>query len=221
MLKINICNKMKLFAAGCVTFGAMGLRKINAWQRGVVLTFGKYNRVIHPGLNIIVPFAQSVKRVDVNDKVLLLPKQSLISRDKVTFFVDSSVRYQVTDPKKYVINVAADEFFDNNNPIEEMSQMALIKTLSSMTVNEILHELKKASENTTSDLKYIEEEWGVKIKDVQIKNISFDETMTRAMAVEAEKNAKGERNPKDRQITADYVAGDSKILNEAAIARFY
>jgi regulator of protease activity HflC (stomatin/prohibitin superfamily) len=80
-----------------------GLKVINQYQRGVVLTLGKFTGIRQPGLRIVIPIFQKMIRVDVRSTPIDVPKQEVITRDNVTAGVDAVVYFRVLDPAKAVL----------------------------------------------------------------------------------------------------------------------
>lgn len=80
-----------------------GLKVINQYQRGVVLTLGKFTGVRQPGLRVIIPIFQQMTRVDIRSTPIDVPKQEIITRDNVTAGVDAVVYFRVIDPAKAVL----------------------------------------------------------------------------------------------------------------------
>jgi regulator of protease activity HflC (stomatin/prohibitin superfamily) len=170
-------------------------------MRGIRLSFGKFDKVLEPGLNLNIPIYHKIYKVDIRESLVQLPKQFLVTGDGVTINVEASVQYKVVDPQKSMLNVSAVQ-----NSLVERSQMQLRNILSAMSVNDILHKRGDISQKIIADLKDLENDWGVKIISVQIKDISFDETMKRAMAITSE----AQRNAEAKIIHAN---ADLEIVN--------
>jgi regulator of protease activity HflC (stomatin/prohibitin superfamily) len=128
---------------------------VNAWEKGVRLGFGKYTATVESGLRLCIPVYHTVYKINMADRVQHLAKQSLISKDNVTFTIDSSVQYKVTDAKKSLLNVT-----NLDTMVIERCQMALRKVLSGLELNEILHDLEDTSTTIKASLQNLEEKWG-------------------------------------------------------------
>jgi len=176
-------------------------------QRGVKLNFGKYTQTLDPGIRLNLPFYHQIYKVNMADRVADMTKQSLISKDNVTFYIDSSVRYRVVDAKKSLLDVT-----NLSTMLMDICQMNLRKILGSLEINEILHDLGDVSSKIKNSLKILEDEWGITISSIQIKDISFDETMKRAMAVKAE----ADRNAEAKIINANADVQTAKIYGDAS-----
>lgn len=182
-------------------------RIIPSWENGVKLGFGKYIDTVEPGMRLNIPFYHRIYKVNMADRVQDMSKQSLISKDNVTFYIDSSIQYRVIDAKKAIICVT-----DLDSMLLDRCQMALRTILSRLEINEILHDLSDTSNKIKESLEFLEEQWGVEISSVQLKDISFDETMRRAMATKAE----ADRNAEAKIINANADIKTAQIYSEAA-----
>jgi regulator of protease activity HflC (stomatin/prohibitin superfamily) len=184
--------------------------------RGVRLAWGKFDSILSPGLNWDIPFYHKITTIGLSRHIIPLAKQKIICQDNVTIFVDSAVEYQIIDARKAIIDVS-----NIHHTILEKCQMKLSNELGSKKFNDIQGEKNTVSENITKDLAVLEEDWGVKIYNVQIKDISFEESMTRTMATQADAErqaaAKIIHAKADVQVAAEYEQA-SKIYKENPIS---
>lgn len=188
-----------------------GLKIINQYQRGVVLTLGKYTGTRQPGLRIVIPIIQRMIRVDVRSTPIDVPKQEVITKDNVTAAVDAIVYIRVVDPVKAVL--------ETTNYVYATSQFAQA-ALRDVTGNVELDDLLSKREDISQQIKEIvdkqTEHWGVDIENVRVQNIELPQDMKRAMAKQAE--AERERraniiNADGEMIAADNLAAAAKILS--------
>lgn len=180
---------------------------INQFDRGIRYSFGRFDRVLEPGIRLNFPFYHQVFKISTTDKVDQLHQLSLISSDNVTYKVDASVQYRVVNPEKAMNNV--DNYVKG---IHERSMMALRNTLSSKSINEVLQQSTTIQEKLLENLKDLEENWGVKVASIQFRDIKFDESMTRAMATRAE----ADRNAEAKIIQARADVQTAEEYNKAA-----
>jgi len=89
-----------------VIFGAMAVKIVNQYERGLVERWGKYHRLVEPGIQFIVPLMEGIKKVDMREQVMDVPPQEVITKDNVVVTVDAVIYYEVTDPIKVTYNVA-------------------------------------------------------------------------------------------------------------------
>ena len=177
-----------------VVFVLSGLKVVNQYERGVVLTLGKFSGLRQPGLQIIVSFFQRMLRVDIRTNTIDIPKQEVITKDNVTVNVDAVVYFRVSDAEKAVLEVA--------NYIYASSQFAQA-ALRDVTGNVELDSLLGKRDEVSAQIKEIvdvqTEKWGIDVESVKIQNIELPQDMKRAMA----KQAEAERERRAVIITAE------------------
>lgn len=158
-----------------------GIRIINQYERGIVLTLGRYSRTLSPGLKLMVPIVESMTKVDVRTTPMDVPKQEVITKDNVTVNVDAIVYFRVLDPKKAVL--------ETTNYIYATSSFAQT-ALRDVTGNFDLDELLSKRDEISSKIKEIvdiqTDKWGIDIESVKLQNIELPADMKRAMAKQAE-----------------------------------
>jgi regulator of protease activity HflC (stomatin/prohibitin superfamily) len=190
-----------------VLFVLSGLKVINQYQRGVVLTLGKFTSVRQPGLRIVIPIFQKMIRVDVRSTPIDVPKQEVITRDNVTAGVDAVVYFRVLDPAKAVL--------ETTNYVYATSQFAQA-ALRDITGNFELDELLSKREEAAGKIKEIVDaqtsQWGIDVENVKIQNIELPSDMKRAMA----KQAEAERERRSNIINAEGEKAAAETLAEAA-----
>jgi len=190
-----------------VIFVLSGLKVVNQYERGVVLTLGKYTGLREPGLQIVVPIFQRMIRVDVRTNTIDIPKQEVITKDNVTVNIDAVVYFKVVDAEKAVLAVT--------NFIYASSQFAQA-ALRDVTGNVELDSLLGKRDEISSQIKQIvdaqAEKWGIDIENVNLQNIELPQDMKRAMA----KQAEAERERRAVIITAEGEKASAKAVAEAA-----
>src|SRR5258708_15120107 len=157
------------------------LRVLNEYERGVMLTLGRFTGIKGPGVVLVFPFAQNMRKVDLRVIVLNVPKQDVITRDNVSVKVNAVVYFRVVDPSKAIIQVA--------NPYEATSQVAqttLRSVLGQHEMDDLLSQRDKLNADVQTILDQNTEAWGIKVSNVEIKDVDLDESMIRAMAKQAE-----------------------------------
>ncbi len=190
-----------------VIFVLSGLKVVNQYERGVVLTLGKFTGLRQPGLRIIVPIFQRMLRVDVRTNTIDIPKQEVITKDNVTVNVDAVVYFRVSDAEKAVLEVA--------NYIYASSQFAQA-ALRDVTGNVELDSLLGKRDEVSAQIKEIvdvqTDKWGIDVESVKIQNIELPQDMKRAMA----KQAEAERERRAVIITAEGEKAASAAVAAAA-----
>lgn len=190
-----------------VCFILSGLKIINQYEKGVVLTLGKFTGLREPGLRVVVPIFQRMIRIDVRTNTIDIPKQEVITKDNVTVNIDAVVYFKVVDAEKAVLAVT--------NFIYASSQFAQA-ALRDVTGNVELDSLLGKRDEISSQIKQIvdaqAEKWGIDIENVNLQNIELPQDMKRAMA----KQAEAERERRAVIITAEGEKASAKAVAEAA-----
>jgi regulator of protease activity HflC (stomatin/prohibitin superfamily) len=184
-----------------------GIKIVNQYERGVVLTLGKFTGVRQPGLRIVIPVIQRMIRVDVRSTPIDVPKQEIITRDNVTAGVDAVVYLRVIDPAKAVL--------ETTNYVYATSQFAQ-SALRDVTGNVELDDLLSKREAISEEIKKIvdaeTDKWGIDVENVKVQNIELPQDLKRAMA----KQAEAERDRRANIINADGEKLAAQNLADAA-----
>jgi regulator of protease activity HflC (stomatin/prohibitin superfamily) len=183
------------------------LRVLKEYERGVMFTLGRFTGVKGPGVRLVLPVFQQMKKVELRIVVLNVPKQDVISRDNVSVKVSAVVYFRIVDPEKAILQVT--------NPWEATSQLAQT-TLRSVCGQHEMDELLAQRDKLNAAIQQILDAntaaWGMKVSNVEIKDIDLDETMIRAMARQAE----AERGRRAKVIHAEGEKQAAQTLAEAA-----
>jgi len=185
------------------------IRIFREYERGVVFTLGRFSRVKGPGLVIIVPLIQQVVRVDLRTVVLEVPTQDVISRDNVSVKVSAVVYFRVVDPEKAIIQVA-----DFLNATSQLAQTMLRSVLGKHLLDEMLSERERLNLDIQQALDAQTDTWGIKVSNVEIKQVDLTESMIRAIARQAE--AERERRAKVIHAEGELQAAE-KLFQAASI----
>lgn len=184
-----------------------GIKIINQYERGVVLTLGKYTGTREPGLRYVIPIIQRLMRVDVRSTPIDVPKQEVITKDNVTVGVDAVVYFRVIDAPRAVL--------ETTNYIYATSQFAQA-ALRDVTGNVDMDDLLAKRDQISQEIKVIvdaeTDKWGIDVENVKIQNIELPQDMKRAMA----KQAEAERERRSNIINADGEKQAAQTLAEAA-----
>lgn len=183
------------------------VRILREYERGVVFTLGRFSGVKGPGLIVLVPFVQQLVRIDLRTIVLNIPSQDIISHDNVSVKVSAVLYFRVVDPDKAVIQV--ERYMDATS---QLAQTTLRSVLGKHDLDEMLSERDKLNADLQDILDRQTEGWGIKVANVEIKQVDIDESMVRAIARQAE----AERNRRARIINAEGEHQAAERLVEAA-----
>jgi regulator of protease activity HflC (stomatin/prohibitin superfamily) len=194
-----------------VAFGAalifLAVKVLNEYERGVVLTLGRYTGTKGPGIIFLVPIVQRMTRVDLRVKVMDVPPQDVISRDNVSVHVNAVVYFRVVEPDKSVLQVA--DFYQATS---QLAQTRLRSVLGQHELDEILSKRDSLNQSLQQILDEATDPWGIKITNVEIKDVDLNETMIRAIARQAE----AERERRAKVIHAEGELQAAEKLRDAA-----
>lgn len=190
-----------------VIFILSGLKVVNQYQRGVILTLGKYTGLKQPGLRIVIPIFQKMIRVDVRSTPIDIPKQEVITRDNVTANVDAVVYFRVLDAPKAVLETTNYVYATS-----QFAQAALRDVTGNFELDEILSKREEISEKIKEIVDAQTSQWGIDVENVKMQNIELPIDMKRAMA----KQAEAERERRSNVINAQGEKEAAKALSEAA-----
>ncbi|MBI3515512.1 MAG: slipin family protein [Proteobacteria bacterium] len=183
------------------------VRVMREYQRAVMFTLGRFTGVKGPGLILLVPYVQQMVRIDLRTIVLDIPSQDVISRDNVSVKVNAVLYFRVVDADKAVIQV--ENFMQATS---QLAQTTLRSVLGKHMLDEMLAERDKLNHDIQEILDAQTESWGVKVINVEIKQVDIDESMVRAIARQAE----AERTRRAKVINAEGEQQAAQKLVEAA-----
>lgn len=151
------------------------------WQKGIVLTLGKFSGVLNPGLNFIIPIIQSVIIVDMRIRTTDVARQEVITKDNIPMLVNTVVYFRVEDPVKAVIKIR-----DYAYAISQYTQGALRDVIGNHELDFVLTERERVSSDIKKIVDAETDEWGIDITSIKIQEIELPAEMKRAMAKQAE-----------------------------------
>jgi len=190
-----------------VVFLAGGVKVINQYERGVVLTLGRYSGLRDPGLRFVLPVFQKLIRVDVRSTPIDVPKQEVITKDNVTVGVDAVVYFRVIDAPKAVL-----ETTNYIYATSQFAQAALRDVAGNADMDELLSKRDVISQQIKEIVDSQTDQWGIDVENVKVQNIELPQDMKRAMA----KQAEAERERRSNIINADGEKQAAQTLAEAA-----
>ena len=186
---------------------ASAIKIVPEYERGVVFFLGRFQGVKGPGLVIIIPGIQQITRVDLRVITLDVPSQDVISRDNVTVHVNAVLYFRVVDPERAIIRVE-----DFEAATSQLAQTTLRSVLGKHDLDEMLSERDKLNNDIQEIIDAQTEEWGIKVANVEIKQVDLNESMIRAIGRQAE----AERERRAKVIHAEGELQASEKLVEAA-----
>ena len=183
------------------------IKILKEYERGVIFFLGRFYRVKGPGLIILIPFIQTMTKVDLRVIVMDVPTQDVISRDNVSVKVNAVIYFRIVDPEKAIIQVA--NVFEATS---QLSQTTLRSVLGQHELDDMLSERDKLNTDIQTILDKRTDNWGIKVANVEIKHVDLDESMIRAIAQQAE----AERARRAKVINAEGEKQAAAMLAEAA-----
>jgi regulator of protease activity HflC (stomatin/prohibitin superfamily) len=196
-----------LAAAGLVVL-ATSLRVITQYERGIVFRFGRVRGEPRgPGLTVIAPAADRLRKVNMQIITLPVPAQEGITRDNVTVKVDAVVYFRVFDPVRVAVDVQNYEA-----AIGQVAQASLRSIIGKSDLDDLLSNRERLNQGLELMIDSPAVDWGVHIDRVDIKDVALPESMKRSMSRQAE----AERERRSRVITAEGELQASEKLAEAA-----
>ncbi|MCR4723501.1 MAG: slipin family protein [Eubacteriales bacterium] len=186
------------------------IRQVNEYQRGVLFTFGRFTRIINPGLTVVLPVMQSMSKVDIRTKAVDVPQQDAITRDNVSVKVTAVVYYKVADAAKAILEVQ-----NYTYAVNQLALTTMRNIVGEVTLDELLSNREKISESLEQMLDRSTGIWGVKVENVEIKDIELPEEMKRVMArvaeAEREKEAVIRKSEGEKQAAVNLAEAANRL----------
>lgn len=196
-----------LFLVIVIALLAACIKVVNQYERGVVLTLGKFTGIREPGLRFLIPFIQTMRRVDVRSTPIDVPRQEVITKDNVTVGIDAVVYFRVVDPAKAVL-----ETVNYTYATSQFAQAALRDVAGAAEMDELLTNRESMSQKIKEIVDAETAVWGIDVENVKLQNIELPQDMKRAMA----KQAEAERERRAKIIAAEGEQMSAQKLGEAA-----
>jgi regulator of protease activity HflC (stomatin/prohibitin superfamily) len=185
-----------------------GVRIINQYERGVVFRLGKVQaHVREPGLRLIIPLIDQMRKVAIRIVTLPVDSQKVITKDNVSIDVAAVAYYQVADPTKAVIAIE-----NVTSAIYQIAQTTVRNIVGQSALDEVLSQTAKINDAVKAILDDTTEKWGIYVSAVELKDIQLPTSMQNAMAAEAQ----AEREKRAKIIAAEGEQLSAAKLGEAA-----
>jgi len=188
---------------GLLIYASAAIKIVSQFEKALVERFGRFHRMVGPGLRFIVPFIERLRPVDMREQVVDVPPQDVITADNVVVTVDAVVYYQATDPVKLKYNVA-----NFMLAATKLAQTNLRNVIGDLTLDEALTSRERINTQLRAILDEATDVWGTKVVRVEIQRIDPPPDVTEAM----HRQMKAER---DRRALVTEAEGDKR----AAILR--
>src|SRR3990167_8631904 len=204
-------NPLITIAIAILVIIILSIRQINQYERGVRFTLGKFTDIMDPGWRVVFPIFQMYRKVDMRVKAVDVPDQNAITKDNVSVAVNAVIYYKVSSAEKAIIEV--EDFF---YAISQYAQTTMRNIVGEVTLDELLSGREAIAERIKQIVDQETDAWGLKVNNVELKDIKLPETMERTIA----KQAEAEREKRAVIITsegelaaAENMAGAARILS--------
>lgn len=182
------------------------IKQIDEYERGVLFSFGKYKKTLTPGWKIVLPIIQSYKKVDIRTKVVDVPEQDAITRDNVSIRINAVVYYKIFDASMAILEV--ENFY---YAVSQLAQTTMRNAVGEVSLDELLSEREKISQKICEIIDKATDPWGIKVENVELKDVSLPEEMKRVIARVAEAE-------REKQAVITKSVGEIEASNNLAIA---
>ena len=189
------------------------IKQINQYEKGVKFTLGKYVGIMEPGWRLIWPVFQSYVKIDLRVKAVDVPNQEAITKDNISVGVNAVIYYKVQDANKAVLEV--ENFY---YAISQLAQTTMRNAVGQVDLDDLLSQRDRVSENIRKIIDDASDPWGIKVSNVELKDIVLPEEMKRVIGKQAE--AEREKRAmiikaEGEVVAADNMAKAAKRLSES------
>ena len=184
------------------------LKQVNQYERGVVLTMGRYSGIKEPGWRVIVPVFQRISKVDMRVKAVDVPDQKALTKDNVSVGINAVIYYKMVDAAKSVLNIENVHY-----AILQLAQTTMRNVVGEVTLDQLLAERSGISERIQAVVEKTCIEWGIDISNVELKDIVLSSDMERTIG----KVAEAERERKATIIQSEGEVMASENMAKAAL----
>ena len=189
------------------------IKQIDEYERGVKFTTGKFSEMMNPGWRLVFPVFQSYKKVDIRTKAVDVPEQEAITKDNVSVKINAVLYYKVFDASKAILAVENFRY-----AVSQLAQTTMRNVVGSVSLDELLSEREKLSSEICKIVDKETDPWGIKVENVELKDIALPEEMKRVIAkiAEAEREKQAVITKAEGEVEAsNNLAEAAKIMSSA------
>ena len=186
----------------------ISIKQINQYQKGVKFMLGKYIGLMEPGWRIVIPIIQFYQKIDLRVKAVDVPNQEAITKDNISVGVNAVIYYKVQEADKAVLEV--ENFFF---AISQLAQTTMRNAVGQVDLDELLSQRDKVSENIRIIIDKASDPWGIKVLNVELKDVILPEEMRRVIG----KQAEAEREKRSLIIKAEGEVIAASNMAKAAL----
>lgn len=190
------------------------IKQINEYERGIKFSFGKFTEIMQPGWRLVFPIFQSYKKVDIRTKAVDVPEQDAITKDNVSIKINAVIYYKIFDASKAVL--AVENYY---YAVGQLAQTTMRNIVGSVSLDELLVEREKISLEICKVIDEATDPWGVKVENVELKDVALPEEMKRVIAkvAEAEREKQAVITKAQGEVEAsENLAKAAKTMSESA-----
>ena len=190
------------------------IKQINEYERGIKFSFGKFTEIMQPGWRLVLPIFQSYKKVDIRTKAVDVPEQDAITKDNVSIKINAVIYYKIFDASKAVL--AVENYY---YAVGQLAQTTMRNIVGSVSLDELLIEREKISLEICKVIDEATDPWGVKVENVELKDVALPEEMKRVIAkvAEAEREKQAVITKAQGEVEAsENLAKAARTMSESA-----
>lgn len=193
-----------LIVVAVVVLGS--IKQIDAYERGIKFTMGKFSELMEPGWRLVFPIFQSYRKVDIRTKAVDVPEQDAITKDNVSVRINAVIYYKVFDAGKAILEV--ENFY---YAVSQLAQTTMRNAVGEVSLDELLSERDMISKKICEIIDKATDPWGIKVENVELKDVSLPEEMKRVIARVAEAE-------REKQAVITKAQGEVEASENLAIA---
>ena len=191
----------------------ISIRQISEYERGIKFRFGKFKKIMKPGWNLVFPIIESYKKVDIRTKAVDVPEQDAITKDNVSIRINAVIYYKVFDASKAILAVERYQY-----AVGQLAQTTMRNAVGAVSLDELLSERDKISTEICNVIDEATDPWGIKVENVELKDVKLPEEMQRVIAKVAEAEREKEAvitKSRGEKEAADNLAKAAEVLSTA------
>ena len=193
------------------------IKQIDEYERGIKFTRGKFSKIMNPGWNLVLPIFQSFKKVDIRTKAVDVPEQDAITKDNVSVRINAVIYYKIFDASKAIL--AVENFY---YAVSQLAQTTMRNAVGEVNLDELLSERETISDKICAIIDKATDPWGIKVENVELKDVALPEEMKRVIArvAEAEREKRAVITKAEGEVEASNnlaKAADTMSKNPVAV----
>lgn len=189
---------------GIILLGS--IKQVDEYERGIKFSLGKFSKIMNPGWNLVFPIFQSFKKVDIRTKAVDVPEQDAITRDNVSVRINAVIYYKIFNASKAILEV--ENFY---YAVSQLAQTTMRNAVGEVSLDELLSERDMISKKICDIIDKATDPWGIKVENVELKDVALPEEMKRVIARVAEAE-------REKQAVITKAKGEVEASENLAIA---